>query len=281
MELGRRTGTAEYAAWGRRWRMDAYAVLGDRIALLAELEALRPLAARLARPDWTAYVLLVEASQRLIEGRYDDALRLADAARDADPEGEAAFFHLVFSASVAAETGRDLEAQTAAVRAVVDRLPPFAHGWTCRMLQAADRRDEAEVLWRSLVPHVRRMPERAPEWIIAAAGFAETCAWLGDADTARVLYDQLAPYAGLHAIGLSSTPYDGPVDLALGRLAATYGDTELAPKAPAGGPAGDRGGQRRGVPGRRAGRALRAAIGRPRARSPAASTRSPDSWPTA
>jgi DNA-binding CsgD family transcriptional regulator len=72
------------------------------------------------------------------------------------------------------------------------------------------------------------MPERAPEWVIAAAGYAETCAWLGDADTARVLYDQLAPYSGLHAIGLSSTPYDGPVDLALGRLAATYGDAERA-----------------------------------------------------
>ncbi len=228
VELGRRTGTGEYAAWGRRWRMDAYAVLGDRIALLAELEALRPVVTRLGRPDWAAYVLLVEASQRLLEGRYDDALRLAGAARDADPEGEAAYFHLVFSSSVAAETGRDLEAQTAAVRAVVDQLPPFAHGWTCRMLQAADRREEAEILWRSLVPHLRRVPERAPEWIIAAVGFAETCAWLGDADTARVLYDQLAPYAGLHAIGLSSTPYDGPVDLALGRLALTYGDAERA-----------------------------------------------------
>ncbi len=228
VELGRRTGTAEYAAWGRRWRMDAYAVLGDRIALLAELEALRPVVARMDRREWTAYVLLVEASQRLIEGRYDDALGLAHRARDADPEGEAAFFHLVFSSAVAAETGRDLEAQTAAVRAVVDRLPPFAHGWTCRMLQAACRREEAESLWRGLVPHVRRMPERAPEWVIAAAGYAETCAWLGDANTARVLYDQLAPYSGLHAIGLSSTPYDGPVDLALGRLAATYGDAERA-----------------------------------------------------
>ena len=54
-----------------------------------------------------------------------------------------------------------------------------------------------------IAPHVTRMPERAPEWVIATAGSAEVCAWLGDADTARVLYDQLAPFAGLHAIGLS------------------------------------------------------------------------------
>ena len=64
--------------------------------------------------------------------------------------------------------------------------------------------------------------------MIAAAGNAGICSWLGDVETARVLYDQLAAYSGLQAIGLSSTPYDGPVDLALGRLAATYGDAGLA-----------------------------------------------------
>ena len=75
---------------------------------------------------------------------------------------------------------------------------------------------------------MRRFPERAPEWVIATVGNAEVCAWLGDTETARVIYDQLAPYSGLHAIGLAAAPYDGPVDLALGRLAATYGDTERA-----------------------------------------------------
>jgi DNA-binding CsgD family transcriptional regulator len=64
--------------------------------------------------------------------------------------------------------------------------------------------------------------------VIATVGNAEVCAWLGDSGTARVLYDQLSPYAGLHAIGLAAAPYDGPVDLALGRLAATMGDARLA-----------------------------------------------------
>ena len=86
--------------------MDAYAVLGDRIDLIAETNALRPLVARLARPDWTAYLLLVDASQRLLEGRYDDALALVDRARDADPEGEAGFFQLVFASAAAMQTGQ-------------------------------------------------------------------------------------------------------------------------------------------------------------------------------
>ncbi len=228
VELGRRTGTDEYAAWGRRWRMDAYAVLGDRIDLGAELQALRPLVARLDRPAWRSYLLLVEASQRLLEGRYDDAVGLVEEAVVADPEGEARFFQLVFTSVVAMQTGRGLPEVTQAVRAVVDGLPYLAAGWVCVMYKAGDRREEAELLWRAIAPHVRRFPDRAPEWLIAAVGNADVCSWLGDTETARVIYDQLAPYAGLQAIGLAATPYDGPVNLALGRLAATLDDTPLA-----------------------------------------------------
>ena len=228
VELGRRTGTDEYAAWGRRWRMDAYAVLGDRIDLVAELQALRPLVARLDRPAWRSYLRLVEASQRLLEGRFDDALGLVEEAVAVDPEGEARFFQLVFTSGVAMQTGRGLAEVTQAVRIAVDGLPYLAAGWLCVMYKAGDRREEAELLWRAIAPHVRRFPDRAPEWLIAAVGNAEVCSWLGDTETARVIYEQLAPYAGLQAIGLAASPYDGPVDLALGRLAATFGDTALA-----------------------------------------------------
>ncbi len=230
VDLGRRTGTEEYAAWGRRWRMDAFAVLGDRIDLLAELQAVQPLVARLDRPSWRAYLTLVECSQRLLEGRWEDAGRLADdaVALEDDPMGEAAFFRVVTTSAIAQQTGRGLAESEAAVAALVDKLPYFARGWICLMYKATGKRDEAEALWRAIAPHVTRMPERAPEWVIATAGSAEVCAWLGDVDTARVLYDQLSPFAGLHAIGLSQAPYDGPVDLALGRLAACLGDAEAA-----------------------------------------------------
>ncbi len=228
VELGRRTGHEEYAAWGRRWRMDAYAVLGDRIDLIAEVTALRPVVARLDRPDWTAYLLLVDAAQRVLEGRYDDALALADLAREADPEGEASFLHLVFASFVGWHTGRAVPELTESVRALLDRLPYLTGTWLAMLLKAGGHREEVRALWRGLAPHVRRFPERAPEWVIAAVDNAELCAWLGDADTARVLYAQLAPFSGLHAMGLACGPYGGPVDLALGRLAATYGEEARA-----------------------------------------------------
>ena len=228
IELGLRTGTDEYTAAGRRWRMDAYAVLGDRIDLIAELDALRPLVARLDQPAWHAYTLLVDASQRLLEGRCDDALRLVEHAVATDPEGESSFFRLVFTSAVARQTGRGLAESTDAVRVAVDGLPYLARGWLCLMYKAGNRHEEAETLWRAIAPHVDRHPVRAAEWAIAAFGSAEVCAWLGDAATARVLFGQLAPYTGLQAIGVAAAPYDGPVDLALGRLAATLGDAHLA-----------------------------------------------------
>jgi DNA-binding CsgD family transcriptional regulator len=208
--------------------MDGYAVLGQRIDLISELQALRPLVARLDRPPWHAYAHLVAASQRLLEGRYDDALRLVDQAVTTDPEGEASYFRLVFQSAVAMQTGRGIAEATVAVGAAVDGLPYLARGWLCLMHKAGNRREEGETLWRAIAPHVHLLPRRAPEWLIATVGNAEVCAWLGDSGTAQVLYRQLSPYAGLQAIGLAATPYDGPVDLALGRLAATLGDAGLA-----------------------------------------------------
>jgi hypothetical protein len=230
IELGRRTGNDEYTAWGRRWRMDAYAVFGDRVDLLAELQALRPLVARLGSPTWRAHLLLVECSQRLLEGRFDDALQLADEAVAADPHGEAIYFRLTFASTAARQSGRDLGDVADQVRTAVDDMPYSAQGWTCLMLKTAGQRQEAADLWRSIAPNVTRIPARAPEHLIAAVGNAEVCAWLGDAATARIIYDSLAPYAGLNAIGLAHSPYEGPVDLALGRLAATFGDEDLARK---------------------------------------------------
>ena len=51
-----------------------------------------------------SYLLLVEASQRLLEGRYDDASGWSRRPRRR-PEGEARFFHLVFTSVVAMQTG--------------------------------------------------------------------------------------------------------------------------------------------------------------------------------
>ena len=104
-----------------------------RVELLNELAALAPLVERLGR-DWRSVHILVRASQAQLEGRFADAQRLADDARD-------------------------------------------------------------------------------------MGSSATVCAWLGDAATARRIYDQLLPYEGLHAVGFANAPYEGLVALSLGQLA--------------------------------------------------------------
>jgi DNA-binding CsgD family transcriptional regulator len=220
IDLGRRTAVDEYVCWGRRWRMDAYAELGNRLDLTAELAALTPIVERLDKPGWRAHLLLVKASSRLLEGRFAEAAALNDTALAVGgPDSDAGFWHLIFRATLARMTGENADEVEEQVRRTVDDMPYLARGWLAVQLRSAGKREEAAWEWKALVPHLKRMPERATEWLIATVGNAEVCAWLGDVDSAPVLYDQLLPYAGLQAIGVAYGPYEGPVALSLGRLA--------------------------------------------------------------
>ena len=229
IELGRRTGVDEYVCWGHRWRMDAYAVLGSRLDLVAELSAVTPLVERLGQPGWQSLLILINASQRLMDGRFADASSLKEEAlRVGGPDSEASYLYVVHTWAIAELTGDNLDSAETLVRGVVDGLPYMARGWLCKVLMARGQRDETALLWKAIAPHVGRLPERAPEWMIANVGNAEVCAWLGDGDTAPAIYDQLLPHSGLQAIGLACGPYEGPVSLALGRLALVMGKVDQA-----------------------------------------------------
>ena len=221
--LGRAAANLEYEAWGRSWTMDAHAILGRRADSLAELAALTAIAARLG-PSWKSRVLLIRASQALIDGRFDAAERLAADARDCGgPMSDAAFLHLPFTFEVARRTGC-ATAVLPAVRDAVEHLPFVARTWLCVALLAVGDRGEATDLWLALAPLIADVPTQAPEFLIAAVDSAEVCVGLGDEQTASWLYPALSPYAGLHAIPHAHAPYQGPVDLALGRLAGLRGD---------------------------------------------------------
>ncbi|MBU2669902.1 helix-turn-helix transcriptional regulator [Actinoplanes bogorensis] len=228
IDLGRRAAHLEYEAWGRRWRMDAWATLGRFAELHDEIALARPLAERLG-PDWRALHLLTRASEDLRQGRYAEGLLLADEARDVGrPGGEASYLHLVFEFGAARETGERIQEVTAAVREVVAGLPFQARSWLVVALVAAGRSEEASELWHALAPYVDRMPAHTPEFLIAAVGNVDVCVALRDTTTAAKLYEILLPYDGLHAIAHAYGPYVGPVALALGKLARLLGRTEVA-----------------------------------------------------
>ena len=226
--LGTATGVVEYAAWGHRWRMDAFAELGRPVELAAERSAVRPLVEALG-VEWRSWLLLTRASSRLLEGDFEEVRRLVDEARAVGgPASTADYFHLVFASELASWTGADAAAVATQVARATEHLPFLARAWLAEARQVAGDLDGAREVWASVRPHLFRMPDDAPELLIAAASETHLCETFADTEVAAGLYDRLLPHAGRHAIALANSPYHGPVTLSLGRLALVLGRPEEA-----------------------------------------------------
>ena len=225
--MGLAMGDREMQAWGRLWSMDVHAGKGRRVELLGDLSALTVLAEQLG-PAWQSRVLLVRASQALLDGRFDDAVRLAEeAAAIGGPHSDAEFLQLPFAFEAARHQGT-AKPLLEAVRRQVEHLPFVARMWLCVALKSAGLRAEAADEWRALAPHVTAVPLEAPEFLMVVAEAADVCAWLADEPHAATLYATLLPYEREHVIAHADAPYQGPVGLALGRLARVLGDLTAA-----------------------------------------------------
>lgn len=225
--LGKAVSDREMQAWGRLWSMDVHAANGQRTELLGELAALTVLAEQLG-PAWQSRVLLVRASQALVDGRFDDGVRLSeDAARIGGEHSDAAFLRLPFAFEAARHQGT-AKTLLEAVREQVEHLPFVARTWLCVALKSAGLRAEAADEWRALAAHVAAVPAEAPEFLMAIADGADISVWLGDEANAARLYATLRPYGHQHVVAHAHAPYQGPVGLALGRLARLLGDLTAA-----------------------------------------------------
>lgn len=225
--LGVTLGDREMQAWGRLWSMDVHAANGRRVELLGGLAALTVLAEQLG-PAWQSRTLLVRASQALVDGRFDDCVRLAeDAARIGGEQSDAAFLRLPFAFEAARHQGTT-KPLLDAVREQVEHLPFVARTWLCVAFKSAGLRAEAADEWRALAAPVAAVPVEAPEFLMAIADGADVCAWLGDEANAAKLYSILLPYEHQHVVAHAHAPYQGPVGLVLGRLARVLGDLAAA-----------------------------------------------------
>ncbi len=223
LSLGVAVGDREMQAWGRLWSMDVHAALCRRAELVGELAALTVLAEQLG-PAWQSRVLLVRASQALLDGRFEDATRLADEAAGVGGEhSDAAFLRLPFAFEAARHLGTGASLLTE-VRQQVEHLPFVARTWLCVALRCAGLRAEAADEWRALASRVTGVPVEAPEFLMALSDSADVCLWLGDDAAAAALYDALLPFARQHVVAHAVAPYQGPVGLVLGRLARALGD---------------------------------------------------------
>lgn len=206
--------------------MDHLARAGDRPALLDAIAGFSGEAA--SRLDRSRLHLLL-GSQALMDGRFASALVHVEAAGSlGGPGSDACYLDPVFRFALARARGEGLEKMVLIVRDALEGLPFAAQGWLALALIAAGQRAEASRLWEFIAPHADSVPAEASEFLIATVSNAEVCAGLGDRPTAERLYDRLLPYSGQHAIAFATSPYEGPVDLALGRLSRVLGRSALA-----------------------------------------------------
>lgn len=173
---------------------------------------------------WCATYLRAVVATR--SGRFDDATRHVDAARDIGLEAQLADTLNVYggqSVMLLREQGRLMELEVV-LRSLNERLPtPRWSELLAWVLASTGRIDDALV-----VLPARMTRRRDPQWLAAATFTAETVALAGLEARARDLYAELAPYAGTDVVVGPGVAWIGPMEHTLGVLAAGIGWLDIA-----------------------------------------------------
>ena len=239
IRIAERSGAAELELDARAWRVLDLLEAGDVVAADAQIAAFGRTARVLCQPFYRWFAEVFAAMRALMQGRYDDAERHADAALAVAGEGGgrreleqvAESTHAVQRLVVARERGADDGTTDAPGESALARYP-HQPAWRA-----------AAGLWELAQGNEPRA--RVHYDVLRAGGFgtvlgptgslfalcltAELAAGLADADGARALEERLAPLAGRHVvIGPPAIAYLGVVDHYLGLLSAARGDHPAA-----------------------------------------------------
>jgi DNA-binding CsgD family transcriptional regulator/tetratricopeptide (TPR) repeat protein len=209
----------------------------DMPALDAAIAAFSCTADGLRMPVYRWEAGLFHAMRALLDGRLDEAERLAVSARElrrAPEDKDVLGFLGVQLLLVRMEQGRS-EELVPVQEQVVERFPGVpAHRAALALLYCeAGREDEARVeLARLSGSDVAAMP-RDKSWFSFCAYLAMVCARLGDDGCAEMLYEIARPYPAMVVVVSSAVVCHGSMSRYLGLLAGTVarsraGDTAVA-----------------------------------------------------
>jgi DNA-binding CsgD family transcriptional regulator len=232
LALAETGGDRELAMLGRHWRIVDLAELGRLAEAEAEIAVLAELAEASRQPHHRWLSAVRRGAQALLAGRFAEAETLVAEAleigRRAQPDA-ALRFNLIQLIVLRREQGRmaELEADLRELssRPEASRVRRVA---LARIYAEIGRADEARQWFELLAADDFASLDRDATWLDSMVLLAETCALLGDARRATVLYALLRPYADRLATGGRFVAVVGPTNLALGRLAATAGDWSAA-----------------------------------------------------
>jgi eukaryotic-like serine/threonine-protein kinase len=223
-------GDEETAFLAHHARLHCLLELCDVAGLDAELEAMAHFADRIRQPFYQWRTANMRAMRVMLDGRLDEAERLARGALDIGGLRQSEYVTYLFE-----------HALLVAIRWMQGRL-----GELREAIEVHGERFSSIARWRNALAAVELADERAARaeverharsdfadlpgdglWILHLCGLAEACVLLGEERRAARLYELLSPYADRNAVSITTMPF-GPVALRLGMVAAMLGRWEEA-----------------------------------------------------
>ena len=232
LTLARRAGDLELVLQGHAWLVVDLLEQGQPDAVQAQMQAFDEVSRRLRQPlyAWQASIWL--AMRALLEGRLEDADRLAAEALAAGSHGEtvtAPQYYAIQLLAIRREQDRMGELEQAARDLLATN--PNRPAWRAALLTLISelgRIDEAKAEFEIAMRDFEQAP-RDGDWLIAATLLADCAAELGDRERAATMYELMLPYRrGNVVIGLAAVCL-GAAARYLGRLAHGRGPAARPP----------------------------------------------------
>jgi AAA ATPase domain len=222
LELAAETGNQEFAFLAHNSRFHCFLELCDGPAIDAEIAAVADLAEHIHQPFYRWHAGCLQVIRAVLDGRFDDAERLAQNAlhyarvRRSEYAGYvheyAQLIAIYWAQGVLGEHMREVE----------------EHGerylWIPRWrdaLAAAEGDDPSAAAAEIERQAARGFGdlERDGFWLLRLCALADACVTVGDKRRAQRIYEMLRPFADRNATALTQLPF-GPVALRLAKLAA-------------------------------------------------------------
>jgi len=222
VRLGEESGNLDLALQGRRWRIPDLLEAARRTEADEEIAALERLAGEARQPLYRWYAAVFRAAQALLDGRFAEAEGLID---HAFAEGERAHSGtaLIYERAQTMVLLRELDRLSELeswLRGAMGATVPVFRCWVAWLCADTGRAEEARGHLALLAGAGFNAVRRDLTWLASMTALAETCAALGEAGYAAVLYEQVLPYAGWNAM-MGIPVYLGSAARPLGLLAAT------------------------------------------------------------
>lgn len=239
LRAAREAGDVDLTLQGHAWLVVDLLETGDRAAVEAQIEAFTVGARRLRQPLFTWQAAVWRAMRALLAGHLSTADRLAGEALSAGVRAEgitAPQYYSIQLLAIRREQDRLAELEGPARELV--RGNPHRPAWRALLallLTEAGRQEEARAELAGLAAEGFTEIPLDGDWMIAMTILADVAVALGDPEWARLLYQQLLPYAnttvviGVAAVCLGSTArYLGRLALAMGERATGLEHLERA-----------------------------------------------------